>query len=220
MLPREEPAPRHGSAVPADSAPELELDAAGALQLAGRSEADLCCMALAGRMDAWGALVQRHDRRVLVALLARGLRIDQAKDVAQETWLRLIEQQRAGRLASLTLPGLAVAQATFLACDAVRKSARVRRVEGGDADDAATDVADPGADAEMRLIANQRLARAEAVLARCSPSARAVFRLAYGDAPLTHAEIAARVGLSTQRVRQIVCEVRKVLRAAIVEERS
>jgi len=170
-------------------------------------------------MDAWNALIHRHNRRIVVALLARGLRIDQAKDVAQETWLRLIEQQRAGRLPTLTLPGLALAQATFIACDAARKSARVRRVEGGgDVDEDAGDIADPAADAEMRIIASQRLARANAALAHCSKSAQSVFRLAYGEEPLSHSEIAERVGISTQRVRQIVCEVRKLLRKSLMEE--
>ena len=35
---------------------------------------------------------------------------------------------------------------------------------------------------------------------------------------MDHAEAAARLGLSLQRVRQIVCEVRKKLRDAVEEE--
>src|SRR5688572_14936753 len=98
-------------------------------------ESELCQRALDSSVDAWNALIQRHNRRVVVALLARCLRIDQAKDIAQETWLRLIEQQRAGKLPTLTLPGLALAQATFIACDAARKTARLRRVEGAPEDE-------------------------------------------------------------------------------------
>jgi RNA polymerase sigma-70 factor (ECF subfamily) len=42
-----------------------------------------------------------------------------------------------------------------------------------------------------------------------------VFRLAYGGEGLSHAEVARRVGLSLQRVRQILCEVRAKLREAM-----
>jgi DNA-directed RNA polymerase specialized sigma24 family protein len=82
-------------------------------------------------------------------------------------------------------------------------------------DDTARDVADPSADAETRLLGSERLACAEKVLARCSTSARTVFRLAYGNPPLAHVDIAREAGLSLQRVRQILCEVRKELRVAL-----
>jgi RNA polymerase sigma-70 factor (ECF subfamily) len=175
-------------------------------------EPTLCARALAGDTAAWNALVHQHNHRVVVSLLARGVRIDRARDLAQDAWLRLIEQQREGRLAHLSLPGLAIAQAGFLALEEAR---RARRTDPADAGDVAAGLADPAANAETRLLAEERLARAEAVLARCSPSARRVFRLVYGDECMSHAEVAAQVGLSLQRVRQIVCEVRKLLRAEI-----
>src|SRR5271170_5730430 len=40
----------------------------------------LCAAALRGEREAWSTLVQRHNQRVVVALLARGVRIDKAKD--------------------------------------------------------------------------------------------------------------------------------------------
>src|SRR5262245_35637441 len=52
--------------------------------------------ALGGDVDAWNALIARHNRRVIVSLLARGMSVERAKDIAQEAWLRLVEQQRAG----------------------------------------------------------------------------------------------------------------------------
>jgi hypothetical protein len=64
-------------------------------------EAALCAAAMRGERDAWSALVQRHNQRVVVALLARGVRVDKAKDIAQESWIRLVEQQRQGRLERL-----------------------------------------------------------------------------------------------------------------------
>jgi RNA polymerase sigma-70 factor (ECF subfamily) len=170
-------------------------------------EATLCDQALRGDTASWSALVQKHNHRVVVALLGRGAPMDRAKDIAQDAWLRLVEQQREGRLSHLQLPGLAITQATFLFLESVR---RVRRSEP--LDDASDQVMDPRANAEATLLTEERFARAEKVLARCSPSARNVFKLVYGGEGLDHAEVATRLGLSLQRVRQIICEVRKLLR--------
>ena len=173
-------------------------------------ERSLCERALGGDISAWNALVQKHNHRVVVSLLARGVRIDRAKDIAQDAWIRLIEQQREGRLSHLQLPGLAVAQAGFMALEAARRMKRTEPLEG-----APEELPDPAASAETQLITEERLARAEKILSRCSPSAKSVFHLVYGGEGLDHAEVAARLGLSLQRVRQIVCEVRKLLRAAV-----
>jgi len=167
--------------------------------------------ALLGDLAAWNALIERHNHRVVVTLLARGVRVDRAKDIAQDAWIRLIEQQRAGRLTSLVLPGLAIAQAWFLAGDMARRERG--RLEP--LDSAAPEILDPSGDIEERLVATERLARAERALARCSPSAQKVFRLAYSGDGLSHADVAVQAGLSLQRVRQILCEVRKRLRSAL-----
>jgi RNA polymerase sigma-70 factor (ECF subfamily) len=173
---------------------------------------------MGGDRDAWNALVQRHNHRVVVALLARGVRIDRAKDIAQEAWIRLVEQQRLGRLDRLQLPGLAITQATFLALEAARREHADRRHDPIDEPVIAAALRDPRDDAESRFMTEERVSRAVEVLAGCSPSARNVFRLAYGGDGLSHAEVAKRVGLSLQRVRQILCEVRAKLRAALLDE--
>ncbi len=175
------------------------------------TEADDTARALRGDIVAWNALIGRHNRRVVVALLARGVAVDRAKDVAQDAWLRLIEQQRAGNLRELKLPALAVTQAIFLSIDAARRDGRERAAQG----DEAEDIIDPCPAADLRMMSEERFATAERVLAKCGTSARRVFELAYSGEGLSHADVAERVGLSTQRVRQIVCEVRKLLRAAI-----
>ena len=181
-------------------------------------EATLCASALAGSTAAWSALVQRHNHRVVVSLLARGVRVDRAKDIAQEAWMRLVEQQRMGRLDRLQLPGLAVAQAGFLALEAMRRDANVKRHEPIDEPAVASSLRDPHCDAESTLLTQERVSCAVEVLSGCSPSARKVFRLAYGGEGLSHAEVAQRVGLSLQRVRQILCEVRAKLRTALEGE--
>jgi RNA polymerase sigma-70 factor (ECF subfamily) len=191
-------------------------DAGGgaARALAERSEPQLAEQALRGDREAWGELVARHDHRVIVALLARGIRLDQARELAHQAWIRLIDQQRAGRLERLELPGLAIRQAVFLALDAARR----RELAAHSLDHAAARaVHDAAASAEDRLIRREQLQRAQAELARCSPSARRLFALLYRNPGMRHAEAARQLGLSVQRVRQILCEVRARLRAAIEE---
>src|SRR4051812_21502419 len=78
------------------------------------ADASLIPLALSGDRDAWNVLIKRHERRVLLMLLARGVRVDRAKDIVQDTWARLIAQQREGRFEWLDLPGLAVRQAMYL----------------------------------------------------------------------------------------------------------
>lgn len=160
----------------------------------------------------WDALIARHHRRVVVALVAKGVPLDRAQDAANEAWMRLMEQRREGRLEHIELPGLAIKQAMFLALESARRE-RARSAQPLDADaDAAVD---GSADPEHRVLSREALRRAEAVFATFPENAREAFRLVYGGAGLAHAEAAARLGLSEQRVRQILCEIRKKMRSAI-----
>jgi RNA polymerase sigma-70 factor (ECF subfamily) len=176
---------------------------------------ELIPSALAGDRDAWNVLIARHERRVVLTLLARGVRVDRAKDITQETWARLIAQQQAGKLRWLDLPGLAITQAVFLAIDDARR--RHRDVPMDDAPEIAL-LADPVPSAEERLLAQGEVERALEELSRCAPSARRVFELVYDNPGLPHADAARRAGISVQRVRQTLCEVRAKIRAAL--ERS
>jgi RNA polymerase sigma factor (sigma-70 family) len=168
--------------------------------------------ALAGTRAAWDARIALHHRRVVVALVARGVPLDRAHDAANEAWMRLIDQEREGRLADIELPGLAITQATFLALERARRE-RQRRAqpleEGGE------EAVDPGVDPERRLLSREALRRAEAVLATCAARATEAFCLVYGGQGLSHAEAGERLGLSEQRVRQILCEIRRKMRSSI-----
>src|SRR5438477_13009186 len=99
---------------PSDEGPAHAADAAGLVEAA-----------LAGSDAAWSTLIARHEHKVKVALLARGVPLERARELTQETWLRLMEQQRAGRLNELSLPGLAIVQARFLAANDRRRNDRV-----------------------------------------------------------------------------------------------
>jgi RNA polymerase sigma-70 factor (ECF subfamily) len=76
-------------------------------------------------------------------------------------------------------------------------------------------IADAGPDAEATVAARERLARARAELERCSPAARRVFAAVYEDPDAPHAAAAEKLGMSVQRVRQTLCEVRGRLRRAV-----
>jgi RNA polymerase sigma-70 factor (ECF subfamily) len=142
----------------------------------------------------------------VLSLIAAGVPAAQAREFAHDAWLRLIQQASAGRLAYLQLPGLVVRQALFLARAAGRKPTLEAE-------------ADPRtASTEEQFFARERLERAREHVETLPTSARQVFLALYSDPGLSHAEVADRVGLSVQRVRQIICEVRKALRAALDEE--
>ncbi len=162
----------------------------------------------------WGERVRAHDHTVLVSLYALGLRPDRAREIAQATWLRLIEQDAAGALGVIELPGLAIRQARFLALDAIRRDAADRRrlADALDVDPASDDAI------ERRLAGRQELAQIKEVLARCAPNARQLFHLLYGRG-MSAAEAAGELGISVQRARQILCETRKKIRAALEEDR-
>lgn len=178
----------------------------------GVEDASAPARALAGEQVAWDELFRTHNRRVVLTLLARGVRADAARDLAQDAWMRIIEQQRRGRLRELKLPGLVIQQALFLAADRARSGdERHRKVP---IDERTGDLVD----GERRLIARSHLARVRAILAGCSPRHQQVFRTLYARSGASAADVAAETGLSVQRVRQIVCEVRKKLRVAIEEE--
>jgi RNA polymerase sigma-70 factor (ECF subfamily) len=162
--------------------------------------------ALNGERAAWDELVALHRRRVLVALLAEGLSLSNAEELCQETWSRLWQQQQRGGLDRLELPGLAVTQARFLARDE-RRANRVREQASREEHPASVEF-------EAAVISRQQLGQVEQALGRLSAQAQRVFRMAQHE-QVPHAEVAERVGLSVQRVRQIIFEVRTVLRAEL-----
>lgn len=179
-------------------------------------------LALAGERDAWGELARRHTRRVVVALLARGAQLDLAEDLAQEAWLRLIRNQQAGRLAKLSLPGLAIAQAEWLLRESRRSSKRREGIAGAEVPLSVVEAGDePEAttrDPSQEAVDGDRVDRVLRELQRCSSRAREVFQAVYGPDDRSQAEVAGELGLSLQRVRQILCEVRARLRAALRAE--
>jgi RNA polymerase sigma-70 factor (ECF subfamily) len=188
----------------------------------GLSEAEIAVRALEGQSSAWDEIVRRHSHRVLLVLLARGVPWDAAHDLVQEVWLRLVRQQRAGHLQSLTLPGLAIAQAGWLAREECRTRRRHETIMSNRAAEVTGDDVDhhPGAAPEEQAIRRERLDRIREELEVCPPRARQIFLAVYGPEGRSHAEVARDFGLSVQRVRQAVCEVRARVRTALRETES
>lgn len=163
-------------------------------------------LALAGDRVAWSELVSRHDRRVLLSIVARGATIDTAREVAQQTWLRLFESAQRGELDALELPGLAIRQAEFLLHDRRRHEARARALEPVD---------DEAERLEPRLLARDALRVVEEVVARRPPGEQRIFWAVHEEPHAPHAELASRLGISVQHLRQTLVEVRHHLRRAL-----
>lgn len=155
----------------------------------------------------WQLAVKRHTHTVVLSLVARGVRLQRARELTQDTWALLYERHRAGLLGRLEFPGLAIRQAAFLAMkDGVRRALPI---------DEALDLpsGDPSPDAWVE--ARQLAALATAQLDTLSPRAREIYQLHLDHPERSHSSLAAQLGLSAQRFRQTLCEVRARLRAAL-----
>jgi DNA-directed RNA polymerase specialized sigma24 family protein len=160
----------------------------------------------------WDDAIRRHDHRVYLSVLALGLPPERAREISQAAWTRLMEQHQRGALAELELPGLAIRQARFLAFNELQRARVERRVLSAVPDPP------PAPDTERVVGSRQEIARVLAALADCSPQARKVFRLIYATPGGSAATAAKELGLSLQRVRQILCETRHHIRRALQEE--
>jgi RNA polymerase sigma-70 factor (ECF subfamily) len=163
--------------------------------------------------EAWDAIIRTHNHRVVVSLLALGLRPAQAHEIANDAWAKLLEKRAAGELDTMSFPGLVLAQARYLALDALRAAARERRRrEGLDAIREHEVVVEPPvwSPRELQIIRE--------AIAGCSASEQRVFRAVYDDPDAPHAKVADKVGLSVQRVRQILCDVRRTIRDRLDQE--
>ena len=163
--------------------------------------------------DPWDDAIRRHDRRVYLSVLALGLAPERARDIAQQAWTRLLEQHARGKLAELELPGLAIRQARFLALNELARSKTELRVLAAVPEQA------PAPDVASVASSREEIARVLDALASCPPTARKVFRLVYATPGGNAASAAKAVGLSLQRVRQILCETRAHIRRAMEETR-
>ena len=165
----------------------------------------LLVRARGGDRAAWGDLVHRYAHRVRVVLLAEGFSLAESQDLAQEAWASIWSKHQHGELSELQLPGLVIAQARFLGKDLRRRSRRTLVDVSSD---------DPVPPIDLQVVAAQQLRAVRAALAERPVQQQRIFLEAV-DEQRPHADIAAREGLSLQRIRQILWEVRRALRSAL-----
>jgi RNA polymerase sigma-70 factor (ECF subfamily) len=164
--------------------------------------------------ERWAQAIATHQHRVVLSLVAAGFSFDRARDLANEAWVRLIEKDRAGALGEVKLPGLAIVQARYLAWDERRREAmQERRLQAAGAGEEL--VVDRNPDPEQRLLTRQQAQQALDAVAGAPVSAQRLLQLLYVEPALPHAQAAQVLGLSVQRVRQLLCELRKRVRAAL-----
>jgi RNA polymerase sigma-70 factor (ECF subfamily) len=75
----------------------------------------------------------------------------------------------------------------------------------------------PAPDVDRVVESREQIAKVLDALETCSPTARTIFRLVYATPGGDCAKAAREVGLSLQRVRQILCETRSHIRNAMKE---
>ncbi len=161
-----------------------------------------------------GQAYDAHQHTVILALLANGVRLDEARELAHDAWARIFEQATTTeRLESLELPGLVIRQALYLLIESRRRTNTKARRDG--ALDEATEVADRHPSPEETVAGRQLLESVEAALAATSPRAQSVMSAVISGPDVLHSELAKHEGVSLQRFRQILCEVRAQLRATL-----
>lgn len=143
-------------------------------------------------------MLYRNEQRALVRFFTRyRASPDEAHDLAQETFLRMARAEATGG-------GMILRPAQYLrhiARNLLKDRARAAQRQSADAHVDAANVNLPGADELARLEARDSLGRLDAAMALLKPRTREIF-MARHVKGLSHAEIAARTGLSVSGVEK------------------
>jgi RNA polymerase sigma-70 factor, ECF subfamily len=167
---------------------------------------DLIALVLAGRSDAFESLVARYERAVY-HLAYRTLReIEEAKDAAQEAWIK------AYRALASFRPGAKFATWIFTICYRVccDKLAKRKRFTG----DEPPDFADPGAGPERAYEAAEEATRLRAAIEGLPEKYRTVITLFHLQGK-QYEEIATVLGLPLGTVKTHLFRAKDLLRAAL-----
>jgi DNA-directed RNA polymerase specialized sigma24 family protein len=175
----------------------------------------------------WEREIARGGPRVHVALVAAGCRIDLAREIAHEAWLKIIAQHQARELADLKLPQLVIAQALFYFRDHCRREQRrkactasystgddvsMTRILGCASAQGEVHEASATGPNEPQLDARAQLREVNDFLARCTPLVRAIFVGTFGPNPRSAETLAAELGITPARLRKLIYETRMALR--------
>ena len=145
-----------------------------------------------GEQQAWDALVERYAP--LIWSICRRHRVDaaDAQDVAQNVWLKLLDQLDKIRDPA-ALPGW-LATTTRRECGRILRTAR-RPCGPGHALAAETIPDDHAQAAEQDLLAAERYAALREAFGQLPPGCQQLLALLIHDPPLPYAEISARLGI-------------------------
>jgi RNA polymerase sigma factor (sigma-70 family) len=143
-------------------------------------------------------MLYRNEQRALVRFFTRyRASPDEAHDLTQETFLRMVRADADG-------PGTILRPAQYLrhiARNLLKDRARAAHRQSADAHVDAANINLPGTDELARLEARDSLGRLDAAMALLKPKTREIFMARHVEG-LSHAEIAARIGLSVSGVEK------------------
>jgi RNA polymerase sigma-70 factor (ECF subfamily) len=209
-------------------APVLRV-VAGGVSPARREEDALVAAFLVGDDDAFGELVRRNERLVLSIVRRYARTPDDARDLAQRTFLRAFEAarralRRGPRHDAVPFRRWLVRVAANLAKNHARDEARRLRtplsaVEGDGAAASAAAPASHGPDALGVLSRAEDAARLRLAVVSLPRRQREVLTLRI-DAELPFAEIAAALGISENAAKVTFHHATRRLRAALAQDDS
>jgi RNA polymerase sigma-70 factor (ECF subfamily) len=153
------------------------------------------------------AVVRRHHRSVLRFLRRRGATADDALDIAQEAYVRLLKYEGATDIESPTAMLFRIAG--NVAADHVRAAAHQRRIRSFEGYAYDAEIASDEPSAERELAAEQVVTALRNAIAALSPQCRTVFLLSRIDG-LTYTEIASKRGISVKTVEKHVSRALRV----------
>jgi RNA polymerase sigma-70 factor (ECF subfamily) len=183
-----------------------------------REEEGLVAAFLVGDDDAFGELVRRHEPMVLAIVRRYAATPDDARDLAQRTFLRAFEAARRslrqGQRAAVPFRRWLVRVAVNLAKNHRRDALRVLRAPLEDAEGAAA-AASP--DARDALLRREAEARMRAAVLRLPRRQREVLTLRI-DAELPFAEIAEALGITENAAKVSFHHATRALRSALAAE--
>jgi RNA polymerase sigma-70 factor (ECF subfamily) len=151
--------------------------------------------------EAVSHLFREHNRMLVGYLTARLRSVHEAKEVAQEAYVRLLQLQNPG--APSLLRAYLFKTATHLAIDRLRHRAVQRSAERGELFDGLTAGASDNDDPAEQLEARERTEHLLGFLQELPVKCRGVFELHRLEG-LTQHEVGGRLGLSERMVRRYV----------------
>jgi RNA polymerase sigma-70 factor (ECF subfamily) len=195
---------------------------------APRDEDALVAAFLVGDDEAFGELVGRHEGMVLAIVRRYAMSPDDARDLAQRTFLRAFEAARrslrSGTRSAVPFRRWLVRIAVNLAKNHRRDAQRWLRVPIEDADAGSRGAADvdlaggsPGPDASEALLRREAEQRMRAAVLALPRRQREVLTLRI-DAELPFAEIAAALGITENAAKVSFHHATRSLRATLAGE--